>query len=355
MTFITKGFHHSTHVSSNAARTLEFYRDILGFRLVKKTVNFDLPDTYHLYFGDETGSPGTLLTFFEWPAAKRGSWGVGGIHHVALNTKNDDTQLKWKRWLTDHGVKVSGPYDRGYFTSIYFADPDGQILEIATEGPGFGIDEPMNALGHNLKTPPESRLPAGRDEAKIAATTWPEPVPALTADMSLRQLHHITGHTDDLAAAGEFYEQALGLKLVKKSFNQDVPEILHYFWANYDGERILPGSDMTLFGLPKAGRRAREGVGQTHHIAFRADDVDQLAAWREHLLDQKIDVSEIRDRNYFKSIYFRSPDGLLVEIASDSPGFAVDEPAATLGHDLKLPAWLESNRDDLVMRLRQLS
>jgi len=90
MDFISKGFHHSTHVSSNAARTLTFYRDILGFRLVKKTVNFDLPDTYHLYFGDDKGSPGTLLTFFEWPNSPRGSWGVGGIHHVALRTKDYD-------------------------------------------------------------------------------------------------------------------------------------------------------------------------------------------------------------------------------------------------------------------------
>jgi len=355
MDFISKGFHHSTHVSSNAARTLAFYRDILGFRLVKKTVNFDLPDTYHLYFGDDKGSPGTLLTFFEWPNSPRGSWGVGGIHHVALGTKDYDTQLKWKRWLTDHGVPVSGPYDRGYFTSIYFADPDGQILEIATEGPGFDIDEPMNALGRDLMTPPESRLPAGRDEAKIAATTYPEPVDALTGDMTLEGIHHITGHTDDLGAAGEFYERALGLKLVKKSFNQDAPEILHYFWANYDGERILPGSDMTLFGAPKNGRKSREGVGQTHHIAFRADDEEQVSAWREHLLQQEIDVTEIRDRSYFKSIYFRSPDGLLVEIASDTPGFAIDESVATLGQGLNLPDWLEANRSEIVTQLRPLS
>ncbi len=347
MDYLTQGFHHATLVSSDAARTLAFYRDLLGFRLVKKTVNFDLPDTYHLYFGDEQGSPGTLLTFFEWPDAPRGSWGIGGIHHVALGTTDQEKQLKWKRWLTDHGVAVSGPYNRGYFHSIYFADPDGQILEIATEGPGFDIDEPMSDLGQLMITPDIARLPSGRDEAEIAAKTWPDPVDALTAEMRLDGIHHITGHTDDLAAAGEFYEQALGLKLVKKTVNQDAPDVLHYFWANYDGERILPHSDMTLFGIPKRARRAHEGVGQTHHIAFRAADDDELAGWREHLLDQKIDVTEIRDRNYFKSIYFRSPDGLLVEIATDPPGFAVDEAAEHLGEALKLPSWLEPQRAEI--------
>src|SRR5215204_1457127 len=212
MDFISKGFHHSTHVSSNAARTLTFYRDILDFRLVKKTVNFDLPDTYHLYFGDDKGSPGTLLTFFEWPNSPRGSWGVGGIHHVALGTKDYDTQLKWKRRLTDHGVSVTGPYDRGYFTSIYFADPDGQILEIATEGPGFAIDEPPDALGQALIRPNTQRLPGGRDEAAIAAQTHPEPVPVITPEMALHGIHHVTGFTDDLVAADDFYNRALGMR-----------------------------------------------------------------------------------------------------------------------------------------------
>jgi glyoxalase family protein len=355
MSFITQGFHHATLVSSDAAKTLTFYRDILGFRLVKKTVNFDMPETYHLYFGDETGAPGTLLTFFEWPGAPRGAWGVGGIHHIALHTEDEQTQLKWKRWLNDHGVRVSGPYDRGYFKSIYFTDPDGQVLEIATAGPGFDIDEPIDALGQRLIQPDEARLPTGRDEALIAARTYSEPVAALTPDMTLTSIHHITGHTDDLVAAGEFYERALGLKLVKKSVNQDAPDILHYFWANYDGTRVLPASDMTLFGVGKRGRRSHEGVGQTHHIAFRAENEERLGAWREHLLTERIPVSEIRDRQYFKSIYFRSPDGLLVEIASDTPGFAVDEPAQSLGEALKLPEWLEPNRSAIEDRLAVLA
>jgi glyoxalase family protein len=352
--FTTKGFHHVTMVSRDARRTLGFYRDVLGLGLVKQTVNFDMPSTYHLYFGDRAGSPGTLLTFFEWPHAGRGQWGVGGVHHVALAAADATEQLKWKRWLNDHGVAVSGPYERGYFKSIYFADPDGQILEIATEGPGFAIDEPADALGTSLIQPKPQQLPSGRDEAEIRAETHPEPVPAIDQRMALRGIHHVTGFTDDLGAAGEFYDQTLGLRLVKKSVNQDDPDTLHYFWANYDGQRVMPSSDMTLFGWPKGARRAREGTGQTHHVAFRAENEERLGAWREHLLDLGYQVTPIMDRSYFKSIYFRSPDGLLHEIATDPPGFAVDEDAAHLGQSLKLPEWLESRRPEISASLAPL-
>jgi glyoxalase family protein len=353
--FVTEGFHHVTMVSSNARRTLGFYRDVLGLGLVKQTVNFDIPDTYHLYFGDPTGSPGSLLTFFEWPHAGRGQWGVGGIHHVALGVNDAAEQLKWKRWLTDHDVDVTGPYERGYFKSIYFKDPDGQILEIATEGPGFAIDEPADALGQKLVQPKPQQLPDGRDEAAIRELTHPEPVPAIDERMALTGIHHVTGFTDDLAASDEFYSQTLGLRLIKKTVNQDDPDTYHFFWANYDGQRILPGSDMTLFGWPKTARRAREGTGQTHHVAFRSASVEQQAAWREHLLSLGYQVSDVMDRKYFKSIYFRSPDGLLHEIATDAPGFAVDEDAAHLGESLQLPSWLEPRREKILGSLAPLT
>ena len=353
--FVTEGFHHVTMVARDAQRTLHFYRDILGFGLVKKTVNFDVPDTYHLYFGDATGAPGTLLTFFEWPQAPRGAWGVGGVHHVAIGVADAEQQLKWKRWLNDHGVAVSGPYERGYFKSIYFQDPDGQILEIATDGPGFAIDEPADSLGSSLLQPKVSQLPQGRNEGDIALMTHPEPVSHIDPAMALHGIHHVTGLTDDLGAAGDFYEQALGLRLVKRSVNQDDPDTLHYFWANYDGQTVKDHSDMTLFGWPSNARRSREGVGQTHHVAYRAKDEEQQLAWREHLLGLGLKVSPVMDRNYFKSIYFRSPDGLLVEIATDPPGFAVDEDPASLGQSLKLPAWLEPRRDEVDKGLKPLT
>jgi glyoxalase family protein len=355
MGFTTEGFHHVTMVTRDASANVRFYRDILGFGLVKKTVNFDVPDTYHLYYGDPQGSPGTLLTFFEWPRSPRGAFGVGGVHHIAMSVKDEATQLKWKRWLTDHGVPVSGPYNRGYFKSIYFRDPDGQVLEIATEGPGFAIDEPYNALGRTLVQPKADQLPDGRNEAEITAATHPEPVARIEPEMEITAIHHVTGFTDDLDAAGDFYTRALGLSLIKKTVNQDDPNTLHYFWANYDGTTVKPGSDMTLFGWPQYAKRAREGFGQTHHVAFRAKDEEQQLAWREHLLSIGLDVSEVKDRNYFKSIYFRAPDGLLVEIATDLPGFAVDEPAESLGTDLKLPAWLETEREAIASSLKTLA
>jgi glyoxalase family protein len=220
MDFKTQGFHHITMVSTDAGRTVRFYRDLLGLGLVKRTVNFDDPGAYHLYFGDETGAPGTILTFFEWPNTPRGRWGVGGVHHLALSVASLEGLLKWKRRLSDAGVPVTGPLDRGYFQSLYFADPDGQILEIATAGPGYAIDEPADALGQTLIQPPEERLPTGRDEAAIAAATHSEPVPEVTSDMALQGIHHISAITNDLGAIGEFYEAALGLRLVKKTVNQ---------------------------------------------------------------------------------------------------------------------------------------
>lgn len=348
------GFHHITMVSTDAGRTLRFYGGLLGLPLVKTTVNFDDPSSYHLYFGDEQGSPGTILTFFEWPRSPRGTWGIGGIHHLALGVDSPEAQLRWKRRLSDAGVPVSGPYDRGYFRSIYFTDPDGQVLEIATQGPGYGVDEPMDALGRKLIRPDPSRLPGGRDEGAIAAAIHPEPVPEIDPEMTLRGIHHITGITDDLIRAGEFYEEALGLRLVKKTLNQDDGQTEHYFWAGYDGSVVASNSALTLFGWPGSSRRTRPGAGQTHHIAFRAATDEEQLTQREHLLSLGIQVTPVQDRKYFKSIYFHAPDGLLVEIATDGPGFHVDEAPGALGRSLQLPQWLEAERDRIEAELAPL-
>jgi glyoxalase family protein len=351
----TIGFHHITMVATDARRTLAFYAELLGLGLVKRTVNFDDPGAYHLYFGDESGTPGSILTFFEWKDAQRGHWGVGGVHHLALGIATPEAQLKWKRRLTDAGVPVNGPIDRGYFRSMYFADPDGQILEIATAGPGYGIDERHDALGRELVVPPRERLPEARDVAGIAAANHSEPVPAITPDMRLQGIHHISAITDDLSRAGDFYERALGLQLVKKTYNQDDGQTKHYFWAAYDGITVAPGSSMTLFDWGRSGGRARPGAGQTHHVAFRAPGREEQAAWRDHLMSLDIAVSPVMDRRYFESIYFRAPDGLLVEIATDGPGFTVDEPVDALGEALKLPDWLEPRRTDIEQTLVSLT
>jgi glyoxalase family protein len=347
-TLQTKGFHHITMVSGDARRTLTFYRELLGVGLVKRTVNFDDPSSYHLYFGDKDGSPGTLLTFFEWANAPRGAWGVGGVHHLALGVATSEAQLKWKRRLMDAGVAVSGPYNRGWFRSIYFKDPDGQILEIATRGPGYAVDEPIHALGmREVAPPPDAELRGARDEASIQALTHPEPVPTITVDMALEGIHHISAISADLPRLNDFYVSALGLSLVKKSFNQDDPETKHWFWASYDGESVEPHSALTFFGWPKGRRNARGGIGQTHHIAFRAKSDEEQLEWRDHLLSSGVQVSPVMDRTYFKSIYFRDPDDLLLEIATDGPGFTIDEEREQLGTQLRLPAWLEPERDQI--------
>jgi len=330
MELITRGFHHITLVSGDVPRTVAFYRDVLGLSLVRQAVDPDAPGAYLLYFGDEAGRPGTLLRFLDWGDAPHGRPGIGGVHHLALGVESDEALLKWKRRLTDAGAHTSGPYDRGYFTSLYFRDPDGQILEIATAGPGYAIDEPAEALGRELLLPPERIVRGHRDEAAIAALTWPEPVPAITPDMALRGMHHISGITDDLARAGEFYEAALGLRLVKKTTNRDSPDMLHYFWAAYDGTSIAPHSSWTLFGFPPHWNRARGGVGQTHAVAFRARDDEEQLAWLDRLRAMEVEVTEPVDHTWFRGIQFRAPDGQLLEIATDGPGFAAEEPAVSV-------------------------
>ncbi|MGH7468367.1 MAG: VOC family protein, partial [Longimicrobiales bacterium] len=286
-------------------------------KLVKRTATPDAAGSYQLYLGDSTGQPGALLTFLEWPGARRGRWGVGGIHHLALGVSTAAAQLKWKRRLMDAGVSVTGPYNRGYFQSIYFADPDGQILEIATQGPGYHVDEPIDQLGQNVMIPKEAQLRGQRDEDEIRALTHPEPVAEISADMVLQGIHHITGFTNDIIRADEFYHATLGLRLVKKSVNQDDPNTPHWFWANYDGRKVEPHSSLTLFEWKNSDYVAREGAGQTHHIAFRAHNEAEQQEWREHLLTLGLEVSPVTERAYFKSFHFHAPDGLLLEIATD--------------------------------------
>ena len=318
---MTLGFHHITMVSGDSRRTLAFYRDLLGLCMVKDAGESKDPNAYRLYLGDEAGSPGTLVTFVERPAVAHGRPGVGGVHHLALGVGTYEAQLKWKRYLMEKGVPVSGPMPRGYFTSLYFRDPDGQVLEIATAGPGYAYDEPIEALGQQIMLPREQQLPEGRDERSIQMTTYSEPVPVITRDMKLTGIHHITGMTDDIERASDFYEEALGLSVVKKSVNQDDPETPHWFWANYDGTRVLPHSSWTLFGWTPRHPRARAGVGQTNHVAFRAEDLEELKAWQEKLRSMELDVSAVIDSPFFSSINFSAPDGQLLEIATDGPGF----------------------------------
>ena len=335
-----KGIHHITLVAANAQRTADFYTRVLGLRLVKKTVNFDAPDTYHLYFGDAVGTPGTLVTFFEWPRSPKGFWGIGATHHFALIVESTDGLLQWKRWLASQGISVDGPYNRVYFESIYFTDPDGVIVELATRGPGWGVDEPFEAWGTELRPPPLETTIGHRDEAAIAARTWPEPVAEIGAEMRVPGLHHITAMASDIERTTNFYTEILGMRLVKKTINFDNPEAPHYYFATEDGH---PGSVITYFGYDRTKmRRGQIGRGLTHHFAFEVEDDEAQRAWREHLLSRGIRTTPVLDRSYFHSIYFNDPDGHILEIATRNPGFLIDEPRESLGQRLTLPSWLES-------------
>lgn len=345
-----KGIHHITLVAENARRTAGFYTRVLGLRLVKQTVNFDAPDTYHLYFGDETGAPGTLVTFFEWPNVPKGHWGIGATHHFALIVESVDGLLQWKRWLAGHGLAVEGPYNRVYFESIYFQDPDGVIVEIATRGPGWGFDEPSETWGTQLKPPPLETTIGHRDEAAIAARSWPEPVEEISAAMCLPGLHHITAMASDIERTSSFYTEILGLRLVKRTLNFDNPEAPHYYFAAQDGH---PGSVITYFGYdPTKMRRGQLGRGLTHHFAFEVENDEAQQAWRERLIAFGLRPTPILDRSYFHSIYFQDPDGHILEIATRNPGFLIDEPPATLGQRLSLPTWLEPERNSIEAALK---
>ncbi len=341
-----QGLHHITLVSSNAQRTVDFYTRVLGLRLVKKTVNFDDPTAYHLYFGDELGRPGSAITYFEWRDAPRGHPGIGGTHHLALQVADYDGLLKWKRRLTDYGIPVTGPLDRHYFTSIYFNDPDGVIMEIATVGPGWTVDETPDRIGMEYREPPREMMVRNRDEERIAATTWPEPVPAITADMALsRGMHHITAIGADIGRTHAFFGELLGLHRVKMTSNFDDPTSAHWYWGAGEGR---PGTIITYFERrPGRERRAQMGTGQTHHFALAVPDEAEQLEWREKLLSAGLRVSPVMDRVYFKSIYTNDPDGHIVELATAGPGFAVDESAGELGTSLKLPPWLEPHRKDI--------
>jgi glyoxalase family protein len=236
--------HHVTCVCSDAQRTVDYYRDELGFALVKKTVNFDDPHSYHLYFGDETGAPGTLITFFEWPRAERGRLGRGTLESIGLVTSTVTAET-----LTE--------------------DPDGLRIRL-----------------------------------------YPGEKPALR----------------DVVAYGN-------PDLYAGLFAEDAP--LHF---------ADPVEELALIG-----------AGTTHHVAWRAPSDEEQQAWLERLTELGLRPTPVQDRKYFRSIYFRMPDGILIEIATDAPGFLVDEPAETLGRGLSLPPWLEEDRPTLERELTPIS
>jgi glyoxalase family protein len=287
------GLHHITMITGDAQRNVDFYADTLGLRLVKKTVNFDAPEAYHLYFGDEQGSPGSILTWFEFPGAAPGRAGEGMIHTLQLGVADAAALDFWER-------RVGG--ERGE-RSLRFEDPDGLTLELVVADPG---NPPLRA--EHPEIPAEHAI-VGLEGARAYASY---------AGIEERVLTELLGFTH------------LG-----------------------GGEYVLEGSDRRFrwaYDAPGHGGR-RQGAGSVHHIAWATPDADQLA-WQERIAAAGGAVTEVRDRDYFKSIYFLEPRGVLFEIATLSPGFAVDEDPERLGEELKLPRMHAHLREQLEKKLR---
>ncbi|MGH2844193.1 MAG: VOC family protein [Solirubrobacteraceae bacterium] len=361
------GVQGHTFVSANLARTEQFMTGLLGLSVVKRTVHPGDARIPVLIFGfGETPESGALVTYMEWSpifyafppdglldVARargavdaprvgdfRGSWGAGTNHHLALHVGDRSGLLRWKRWLSDAGVHVTGPYFRNYFHAVYFRDPDGAILEIATTEPGFGHDEEVLGSGH--RAAPAEAMVGARSEEETSAETWPEAVAVLAPDMRLQGLHHITSVSSDIERTTRFWVDHVGIDLIKRTDYLDAVGATHYYFSA-DANGPSPGTVITYFGFP-GFRRGRLGVGLAHHFSLRATDEGALESWREHLRAGGVPVGEIVHGRYGASVGFQDPDGHLCELACP-PRLAVDEPSDQLGRRLCLGPELEAERD----------
>jgi len=294
------GIHHITALASDPQRNLDFYVRVLGLRMVKQTVNFDLPDVYHFYYGDEVGTPGTLLTFFPFPGAGRGKRGIGEVSSVAFSVPPAGREY-WIGRLAQHGIPFDGPLERFDDELIAFHDPDGMQLELVFI------------------------------ESAESGQIWKDgPVPV---EFALRRFHGVTLTLGILQPTASLLTDTMGFR------------ILH---PNGDLVRFLAGTGNGQAAVDICIRPtlppARQSAGSVHHIAWRVPDDSTHRLWQKKIADTGLPVTEIVDRQYFHSIYYNEPGGVLFEIATDPPGFLIDESKGQLGTRLKLPPWLEPQR-----------
>lgn len=306
----TNGLHHVTAVAGDPEENLRFYTDTLGLRLVKRTVNFDDTTTYHLYYGNTTGEPGTAITVFPFQGARPGRPGRGQAVATAFAVPPGSLDY-WVDRLADSEATVENRTTRFGATVLSLADPDGQPLELV--------------------------------EADSPVDPWTDgPVPE---DRAIRGFFGVTLHSAEPDATGTVLE-LLGFEREDAAEDPDGGERRRY---------VADGDHATVVDvLTREPPRGRPGVGTVHHIAFRAADDAEQGAWRERLSDAGQFVTPRKDRHYFRSIYFREPGGILFEIATDGPGFTTDESIADLGSELKLPSWLEDDRERIEAALPPL-
>ncbi len=297
------GIHHVTAIAGDAQRNLDFYAGTLGLRLVKVTVNYDDPSTYHLYYGDELGRPGSVLTFFPWPHGRRGRQGTGQAGSVSLAIPSASLGF-WVERLLSQGIKYTGPVRRFEEQVLALTDPDGLLLELVATPQATGV------------------------------APWGEgPV---TPEHAIRGLHGITLWEDGDTGTADLLVDELGFVAAGEA----------------DGLLRFRSSGPGL-GQVVNLRRARgfwggvDGVGTVHHVAFRSASEQEQLDRRAEIEARGVEITPVIDRQYFRSVYFREPGGVLFEIATDGPGFTIDEPAAELGARLMLPPAYEHRRGEI--------
>ncbi len=296
------GLHHVTAIAGAAQPNVDFYAGTLGLRLVKRTVNFDDPGTYHLYYGDAAGRPGTILTFFPWANAVPGRSGSGMAGATAFAAPEGALSF-WMDRLAEHGVAFTGPERRFGRQVLHLADPHGLPLEL--------VFRPH------------------LDEGGWGGGSVP-------AEHALRHFDAVTLDVSDTASVSALFTEVFGWE---EAGAEDERTRLEAPSAG--------GRGGSAIDLVDTAQRGRAGAGTVHHVAFRADDDEAQAHWRERLLERGLRVTDVQDRQYFRSIYFRDrrhTGGVLFEIATDPPGFLLDEDEEALGTALKLPPWLEDRR-----------
>jgi glyoxalase family protein len=296
------GIHHVTAIASDPQRNLDFYTELLGLRLVKRTVNFDDPGTYHLYFGDDAGTPGTILTFFPWPMAARGSAGVGQVAVTSFSVAEQSLGY-WERRLSSARVPVERSGKRFEEEVLTFADPDGLKLEMVGHAGAKEPRPPRNAV-----VPEEHAI-----RGFYAVTLWEQGFEA-TADLL----------------------RTMGFRSLAEQGNR----------FRFDVGEGGAGARVDVLCVAEAPH-GRVSAGTVHHVAWRVADDESQRAWRQHLREKHLNLTPVIDRCYFHSVYFHEPGGVLFELATDPPGFAIDEPAQSLGENLKLPSWLEPYRKEI--------
>ncbi len=314
MTPTLLGLHHVSAIVSDAQKNIDFYTGTLGLRLVKLTVNFDDPRSYHLYYGDESGSPGSVITFFVWPGARPGRVGTGETSAVAFAVPRESLSY-WHDRLASRGVTNVLEGARFNEKLLRFGDPDGMAVELVASARD---DDP--------------RKPWAKSDVPL--------------ERAIRGFHSVTLSLEGFELTSHLLAKTMGFKEVTDEGNR-------FRFA----PTVTNGAAITFVDLvcqPDAAR-GKMGAGTIHHIAFRTPDDEQQLAWLEILRREKFNASPVMDRKYFHSIYFREPGDVLFEIATDSPGFTVDEPLEKLGSGLYLPPWLEPRRAELVSILPKVN